>query len=148
MHIPPPLIAAAIAGLMVLIDRIPALRALDFDAPIVLPILLGVAGIAVAVAGVVQFRLQRTTVNPIKIDTASALVTTGVFRWTRNPMYLGLLCFLLGVGMKLGNIAVILVALLFVPVITTLQIRPEEAAMTKLFGDAFEAYRARTRRWL
>ena len=101
-----------------------------------------------AVAGVAQFRRHGTTIDPTAPERASALVTTGVFGVTRNPMYLGMTAVLLGLGVWTGNAAALVPALLFVPFITAVQIRAEEAAMRRLFGPAFDAYAARTPRWL
>ncbi|MEO0574722.1 MAG: isoprenylcysteine carboxylmethyltransferase family protein [Pseudomonadota bacterium] len=148
MHIPPPLIAAAVAVVMIGIHQLPLPDALRFSLPAAVHFGIGLLGIAVAVAGVAQFRRHQTTINPIKIDAATTLVTNGVFRWSRNPMYLGMLVFLIAIGIKLGNMASLMSATLFIPIVTTLQIKPEEAVMRRLFGAAFERYCQTTRRWL
>lgn len=148
MHIPPPLIVAATAGLMYAIDRIPLPSVLRFTTPVWLYTVIGIAGGIIAVAGVIEFRRHRTTVNPIKLDAASSLVTGGIFRWTRNPMYLGMLLFLFAIGLKFGNLVSLATAFLFVPIINVLQIAPEESVMLRLFGDAYQDYRQSTRRWL
>ena len=148
MHIPPPLIAVTLAGCMWFLDRLPF--ALPFSLPAA-EIIAGVTvatGFAVAGAGVLEFRRHRTTVNPIRLDKATALVTSGIFRFTRNPMYLGLLLVLAGIGIRLGSLLPFGAAALFIPIINVLQIRPEEATMERLFGDEYTAYRQRTRRWL
>ena len=106
------------------------------------------AGVVVVALGVARFRRQRTTVDPRDPAKASALVTSGIFGLTRNPMYLGMLLALLGTGTALGSGGAVLLALLFVPLITALQIRAEEAAMRKLFGAHYDDYAARVRRWL
>lgn len=106
-----------------------------------------VAGAAVALAGVAAFRRAKTTVNPLT-PGASALVTTGIYGWTRNPMYLGMLLVLLGVGVGLGNFLSVAMAAGFIPLINQLQIRPEERFLTERFGADFDAYRSRVRRWL
>jgi protein-S-isoprenylcysteine O-methyltransferase Ste14 len=86
--------------------------------------------------------------NPIKPSAASSLVTGGVFRFTRNPMYLSLLLYLLAWAAYLSN----WLALLFVPVfvlyINELQIKPEERALSALFGAEYASYKGRVRRWL
>ena len=86
--------------------------------------------------------------NPIKPSAASSLVTGGVFRFTRNPMYLSLLLYLLAWAAYLSN----WLALLFVPVfvlyINELQIKPEERALAVLFGAEYASYKGRVRRWL
>jgi protein-S-isoprenylcysteine O-methyltransferase Ste14 len=79
---------------------------------------------------------------------ASSLVTGGIYRWTRNPMYLGMALALAGWGLYLGNFGALALVGLFVMYIDRYQIDPEERALTARFGDAFAAYRRRVRRWL
>ena len=105
-------------------------------------------GLAITIVGVVQFRAAGTTVNPMQPSGSSALVTDRVYGLTRNPMYLGFAFALLGWGIFLAHpIALALVAG-FVAYMTRFQIIPEERAMRSLFGSAFDAYRARVRRWI
>lgn len=110
----------------------------------------GLAGFggAIAVSGVWQFRVARTTVHPLRPDAATALVTNGIYRFTRNPMYLGLLLALFGWALLLGQPAALLLAVAYVPVMNRLQIIPEEHALRARFGAAFHDYQARVRRWL
>ncbi|MEO1421066.1 MAG: isoprenylcysteine carboxylmethyltransferase family protein, partial [Pseudomonadota bacterium] len=111
-------------------------------------IALLVVGLMIALIGVAQFRNYRTTVNPIRPEKASSLVTDGIFKWTRNPMYLGLLMVLLAWAVWLGNGAAVLIGLTFVPLLNKLQIIPEETALLEKFGQPFQDYLNRTRRWL
>ena len=96
----------------------------------------------------VSFRAASTTVNPLQPDQASALVTSGVYRITRNPMYIGLATVLIGwstfLGAPLGLVGVVG----FMAYIQHFQIIPEEQALVRLFGAEFEAYQASARRWL
>ena len=110
--------------------------------------MLAVLGIAISVAGVVSFRRARTTVNPTRPDTASALVATGIYRFTRNPMYLGLFLVLAGWSAYLANAAALAGPLLFALYIDRFQIVPEERALATKFGAAFDTYRRQTRRWI
>lgn len=146
--IPPPIVAAAVAVVMKLVSKTAA--AVPVVGPWQRPLaaLLLVAGIAIAVAGVVRFRHHKTTVDPLHPDKASQLVTDGIFSFTRNPMYLGMLVALLAFAVWLGSATTVLIALMFVPLITALQINEEERAMQTLFGEEFTHYRRRTRRWL
>lgn len=107
-----------------------------------------VAGLAFAVAGMVEFRRAETTVDPLNPDKASALVTGGVYRFTRNPMYVGLLLILTGWGAYLGSWVGLLGLPLFCVYITRFQIQPEERVMANKFGDAYADYQARVQRWL
>lgn len=99
-------------------------------------------------AGLIAFLRHRTTINPLTPRKTSALVTTGVYRITRNPMYVGLLLFLTAWAVWLGAAWPLLAPLGFVAYITRFQIRPEERALTALFGDDFTTYTTRVRRWL
>lgn len=92
--------------------------------------------------------VARTTVHPLRPDAATALVTNGIYRFTRNPMYLGLLLALFGWALLLGQPAALLLAVAYVPVMNRLQIIPEEHALRARFGAAFHDYQARVRRWL
>lgn len=105
-------------------------------------------GLAIGLAGVRSFRSAGTTVNPLKPDGSSALVVNGIFRRTRNPMYLGLLLLLLGWGLYLANPFALLLVVAFPPYMNRFQIRPEERALEAAFGQAFTEYRRRVRRWL
>ncbi len=115
--------------------------------PILVSAVIAAMGVAVAAAGVLEFSRARTTVNPHRINDASALVMGGVYRWTRNPMYVGLLLVLVAWMLWLGAMSNLVILLLFVVAITELQIKPEEQALAKRFGDEYDAYCRRVRRW-
>jgi len=102
----------------------------------------------VAVLGVVSFRQAKTTVNPLRPETASVLVVSGIYRLTRNPMYLGLLLGLLGWALYLANALAFVMPVAYVLLMNRLQILPEERALTALFGPGFTAYQSKVRRWL
>jgi protein-S-isoprenylcysteine O-methyltransferase Ste14 len=109
---------------------------------------LGASGIFVMLAGVISFRRARTTVNPLKPETATALVTSGVYRYTRNPMYLGMLLLLVGWAVYLSSPVAFIGVLGFWLYIERFQIGPEERALSTLFRGAFSEYASRVRRWL
>jgi len=100
------------------------------------------------IAALLQFRRERTTVDPHKPDTATALVTSGVYGWTRNPMYLGLTILLSGWAIRLGTLSPLAGPVLFVLLIQHVQILPEEHALRILFGKDYEDYCRRVNRWL
>jgi len=106
------------------------------------------AGAATALAGDLAFRRARTTINPFRPQKTSALVTSGVYRFTRNPMYVGLLAVLVGWAAFLGAAVTLLGPVAFVAYITRFQIVPEERVLSAKFGAAYTAYAARVRRWL
>ncbi|WP_227520440.1 methyltransferase family protein [Marinobacter sp. LV10R510-11A] len=105
-------------------------------------------GVAFSVAGVISFRLARTTINPSRPEKASALVSTGIYRVTRNPMYLGILLVLVAWALFLSSAWGLLAAVGFVLYMNHFQIAPEEHALSELFGKEFESYKASVRRWL
>ena len=105
-------------------------------------------GTAIALAGVWSFRKARTTVNPWRVHASSELVVSGIYRRTRNPMYVGLLLALLGWGVYLANAFPLLLAFAFIPYMNRFQIIPEERALQKAYGEDFLNYCHRVRRWL
>ena len=150
-RIPPPIVLLVILGLMKIIanfDNDKHLAALI--GPLNLPIALVFVflGVLCAVLGVARFRAQKTTVNPLKPEQASSLVTQGIFRFTRNPMYLGMALVSVGWCAYLASLWALAGVLLFVLFIDRFQIQPEERVISDLFGKEFEEYRSRTRRWL
>ena len=148
LRIPPVLLTVLFACVMTAAAM--ATPALSLDAPVLWwaggAIIL--AGVAVCVGGVLAFRLAGTTVDPTRPDKASALVRSGIYRFTRNPMYLGFLLLLVGLGVLLGHPAALIIALAFVPYMNRFQIEPEEEAQARLFGEEFERFRCEVRRWL
>jgi len=111
-------------------------------------ILAALTGVLIALAGVVEFRRARTTTNPLTPANATSLVAGGIYRMTRNPMYLGLALALLGWGSFLSNPLSLAVLFLFVAYMNRFQIALEEKALESLFGEEFAAYRSKVRRWL
>jgi len=143
-RIPPPLVAF-ISGLLMWL----AVRPITAPGSrLCLALLVALGGVAVCLAGVASFRRARTTVNPLKPESASALVIAGIYRHTRNPMYLGFAIILLGWCVFLGSALAVLGVAAFVLYIGRFQIRPEERALRELFGAEFDAFCNRVRRWV
>ena len=109
---------------------------------------LALAGAAIAILGVSSFVRAGTTVNPLTPDASSSLVTSGVYRISRNPMYLGFLLLLLAWGIYLANVLALLPVPLFVVYMNRFQIAPEESALRSRFGRDFADYSNQVRRWL
>ena len=105
-------------------------------------------GLLVFFLAVASFKKYKTTVNPLQPSKASYLVISGIFRFTRNPMYLGMALILLSLSFKFNLLGGILVTALFIMFITRFQIIPEEDAMLSLFRDEFKTYKENTRRWI
>ncbi|MEZ9524412.1 methyltransferase family protein [Enterovibrio norvegicus] len=116
--------------------------------PLLFPILLVGFGGAVMVAGVYEFRRKQTTVNPMLKTASSALVSDGVYRFTRNPMYLGMLCILVAAALLWNSAYALLGCVSFVLYMNAFQISPEEDYLTDLFPDSYLEYKTRVRRWL
>ena len=109
---------------------------------------LAAAGVLVAGLGIAAFRRARTTVNPMSPESASSLVIVGIYRLTRNPMYLGFLLMLTGLAAGLSNAVAAALLPFFVLYLTRFQILPEERALEARFGADFVSYKGRVRRWI
>lgn len=109
---------------------------------------LAVIGVAVLLFCGHMFIKAKTTYLPMRPEKSSALVTNGIYRYSRNPMYLSMAVFLLGVGILCGDVLALLVLPLFAMYMTRYQIIPEERALERLFGEAYRDYKRRTRRWV
>jgi protein-S-isoprenylcysteine O-methyltransferase Ste14 len=109
----------------------------------------GVAGLVFCALGVLPFRRAGTTVDPRRPERASALITTGIYSVTRNPMYLGMLLVIVAWGLYLANtVGLILAPLAFVLYLNRVQIPREERALAAAFGSDYAGYAGRVRRWL
>jgi protein-S-isoprenylcysteine O-methyltransferase Ste14 len=147
-RIPPVALTLITAALMWLTAWLVPALAFAMPGSRVVAVFLALIGILTAISGVVSFRRAATTVNPLRPETASSLVVSGIYRFTRNPMYLGLLFVLLGWAVFLSNAVAFVWLAAFVPYMNSFQIGAEEAALATLFGQEFTNYRARVRRWL
>ena len=108
-----------------------------------LPVL---AGLALAAVGALLFGRRGTTIKPFQ--ESSELVVDGPFRFSRNPMYLGMLLVLVGTAMLLGSVSPLIALPSFLWLITTRFIAPEEAMLDARFGERYAEYRRRVRRWI
>lgn len=148
LRIPPLVQVLVIGGLM----GITAGFTREFLLPLAVRV-LGAAlliglGIAVVLAGIWCFRRARTTVNPMQPSAATALVTGGIYRYSRNPMYAGFLLCLCGWACYLANIYAFAGPVIFVLYMNRFQILPEERALQQRFGQEYDAYRRLVRRWM
>ena len=146
--IPPPLIALLCALLMAGAAYLGPVWALPPVWQWSISLVLLLLGAWFCLAGAWAFRQARTTVNPLKPGNASALVRGGVYRCSRNPMYVGFALFLLAWACYLQAPWALLGVLVFVAYITRFQIIPEERALAGLFGDEFTVYQKQVRRWI
>ncbi|WP_295555049.1 methyltransferase family protein [uncultured Stenotrophomonas sp.] len=147
-RVPPPLVMLLCGAIGYLASRLAAAPLVPLPMPASLAGGLVAIGLTLNLLPKLAFRRARTTVNPLRPAVASALVTQGVYRYTRNPMYLGQATVLAGVMLYLRSPVALLAVPLFVLYITRLQIVPEERALSARFPEAYTAFRQRVRRWL
>jgi protein-S-isoprenylcysteine O-methyltransferase Ste14 len=147
-RIPPPLVGLIMGAAAWLASWLSTPTSIAFPVRLTAAIGLALLGLAISFAGVRTVRRAQTTLNPLKPETATALVTHGIYNHTRNPMYLGMAAWLLGWSAWLGTPLGLIGAPLFVLYMNRFQIGPEERALGQLFGAEFSAYQSRVRRWL
>ncbi len=146
--IPPPVQAIIFAGLMWLIAT--QFPQFGFSGSLQQPaaILICIIGIGIDLVSVGLFAREKTTVSPFSPDKTQVLITSGLYQYTRNPMYLGMACILTGLALWLGNYASLLMIPCFIWYITQLQIIPEEEILLEKFGQEYGEYMLRVRRWI
>ena len=147
LKIPPPIVALSVALAMWSV-RLLAPSSSAAPVRVAAAVILVLVAVAFSVSGVLAFGKAKTTKNPMKPEDASSLVVTGVYKITRNPMYLGLCFLLLAWALFLWSPWALLGPLAFVAYISRFQIAPEERILATLFGAEYSAYKARVRRWL
>ena len=148
LKVPPVGVVLVMAGLMWFVAGIVPALEFVFPAREFVAVIFVVAGLVTGAMGIVSFVRAKTTVNPMKPDSASSLVVSGLYVRSRNPMYLGLLLILVGWGWYLSNALAFLLLPGFILYMNRFQIEPEERALASLFGQDFVAYKSRVRRWL
>ncbi|MDV9043244.1 isoprenylcysteine carboxylmethyltransferase family protein [Stenotrophomonas sp. RAC2] len=147
-RIPPPLVMLLCAGIGWLASRLWPGAVLPVPMPALLASGVVAIGLVLNLLPKLAFQRARTTVNPLRPSASSALVTRGVYRYTRIPMYLGQATVLAGGMLYLQNPVALLAVPLFVLYINRWQIVPEERALAVRFPDAWAEFRRRVRRWL
>jgi protein-S-isoprenylcysteine O-methyltransferase Ste14 len=147
LKIPPVALVFGLALLMWLAAACAPGLNVSFPLQSVVASVIGLSGITTCVLGVAAFKRAKTTVNPTKPELSSSLVTSGIYRRTRNPMYLGFLLMLAGWATARANMVAFLALPAFVFYMNQFQIKPEERALMSMFGDQFREYCCRVRRW-
>ncbi|AEK24228.1 MULTISPECIES: methyltransferase family protein [Flavobacteriales] len=145
LKIPPVIVLAVFASMIV---AIPYIFPFDAFQSMGLCIFFIVLGAMIALSGVLEFRKLSTTVNPTTPEKSSRIVDTGIYRFSRNPMYLGMATVLVGLVFGFGNYFSWLAVVGFVVYITQFQILPEERVLKQIFGKPYEEYLTKVRRWL
>ena len=120
----------------------------EFFGQTVLAAIIGLEGVIIIILSIRLFKKGKTTVNPFKLDETSSLITEGVYRFTRNPMYLGLSSIQLGAAIYFGSYISLILIPVFIVYITKKQIYFEEISLEKKFGQNFVKYSDRVRRWI
>ena len=136
--------AAAMYGVS---KMVPALT-FSLNGSTALAVALGVMGLSLGIMGVTQFRIAQTTPNPQALEQVSSLVTSGVYQYSRNPMYVGLVLILLGWAFYLSHFLAFVLLPIFILYMTRFQIQPEEQMMARKFGKTYQDYLNKVRRWI
>tara|TARA_B100001029_G_scaffold140602_1_gene119984 strand:- start:1230 stop:1676 length:447 start_codon:yes stop_codon:yes gene_type:complete len=145
-RIPPPLIAMLCVLIIFLSKSI--FPSFVFSYKLQLGIFVSTIGFLLLIISIKSFIDNKTTINPLNLKKSTYLVTSGVFRFSRNPMYLGMLLFLLGTAIILNIIGGLIISILFIFYMNFFQIIPEEKALENLFGKNYRNYRKTVRRWI
>ncbi|SEB10187.1 isoprenylcysteine carboxylmethyltransferase family protein [Variovorax sp. YR216] len=148
LKVPPPLVALVLALAMWAVSWLTFALEVDVSLRIAMAAAIGLVGLAFSTSGIAAFRQARTTLNPMKPEAASTLVTNGIYRFTRNPMYVGLLLVLVGWAAFLCAPWALVGPAVFVLYMNRFQIAPEERVLRSAFGEGYAAYQAKVRRWL
>ena len=147
-RVPPLLLAAIVGALMWCLARVTPRVQIDPLLRIALAFTLAALGGAIVVLGGMAFRKSGTTVNPLKPESTSSLVVGSVYRFTRNPMYVGFALALVGWATFLASPWTLAGPVFYVLYISRFQIIPEERFLGERFGTEFTEYQQRVRRWL
>lgn len=148
LKIPPVALGVIVALLMWLTSWATPAFGFEFPGRVLTSAGLVLLGAVASISGVVSFRRARTTVNPRAPGSTSSLVVAGIYKFTRNPMYLGFLLALIGWAVFLSNVFALALVPAFVLYMNRFQIHPEERALASLFAQDFAVYKARVRRWV
>lgn len=148
LKIPPAMLAAGLALLMWLTPFIAPSLWFSFPWQSAVMWLVTIPGMAITILGALAFRREETTVDPTRPEMASSLVVTGIYRFSRNPMYLGFLLVLIGWSLHIGNSLAFVALPVFFIYMTRFQIIPEERALYAKFGSSYSDYQRSVRRWL
>lgn len=149
LKVPPPIVFLVSAGVMWFIAGRGLLTLYEKNpASTAVAVALAIVGLLIGSAALAAFHRAGTTFDPRTPGDASALVRSGIYKHTRNPIYLGMATVLTGWAVYLGSAAAAALVPGFILYINTFQIRPEERALQAIFGQAYDEYRRTVRRWL
>jgi len=148
LKVPPGVVALVAILLLYGGARLLPQLSISFSGQTLAAVFVGVVGLFPGIQGILAFLKRKTTFNPMAPDDATTLVTEGIYRLSRNPMYLGLLFLLLGLAVYWGTLTAFAVLPAFVWYMNEFQIKPEEDSLRRVFGQPYEDYLTRVRRWI
>ena len=144
--IPPPIVTLVFAALIYFSSEwSPSIVFLGQNLISLFLMMLGFLVLLIAISAFIKLK---TTINPLKPEAATSLITTGIFKLSRNPMYLGMLLLIISLWIKTGDVLGFILVAGFIAYLNYFQIFPEEQAMKRLFSDKYKTYCQQVRRWL
>ena len=146
--IPPPIQALLSAIMMWLISRYFTHANFSFNGINIFALIFLIIAAIIIILSMYKFKKIKTTISPLRPNKTSSLVNSGIYAYTRNPMYLGLLLMLFSTALFLKNLISFLIIPLFILFITKNQILPEEEALENIFGEEYKNYKKKVRRWV
>ena len=146
--IPPPIQALLSAIMMCLISRYFTHANFSLNGINIFALIFLIIAVIIIILSMYKFRKIKTTISPLRPNKTSSLVKSGIYEYTRNPMYLGLLLMLFSIALFLKNFISFLIIPLFILFITKNQILPEEEALENIFGEEYRNYKNKVRRWI
>ncbi|WP_318479479.1 methyltransferase family protein [Photobacterium leiognathi] len=147
LRVPPPLLLLLSILGMYLLSRFYPVMTFNFDGKSLLISMLCFIGVIPGFTAIIAFAKANTTIDPRYPQKTSRLVTTGIYRFTRNPMYLGLVFFLFAAAFYFSALSCFVVVPVFIWVMNNFQIEPEEAVLLAMFGEDYQHYCQTVRRW-
>lgn len=148
LRIPPMIVLVLLGAAMWSLAYVaPELRT-EYPGRVPLAIAIALVATAVVVAALREFKQHQTTPDPTRPEASTAVVRSGIYRFSRNPMYLGMVLWLVAWGVKLSNPIAPIGPILFVLYMNRFQIAPEERVLSQRFGAAYEEYLRSVRRWI
>ena len=145
-RVPPPILALLMIGLVYLSSLLIGSVSFDYQASV--SVLLVIVGLSCALPSYRLFARNKTTISPLTPSETSVLKTQGMYRYSRNPMYLGLLLLIIAATIWFGTWFGIIISLFFILLMNILQIIPEEEALLQIFGEEYLEYKKKVRRWI
>ena len=146
--IPPPIQALLSAIMMCLISRYFTHANFSLNGINIFALIFLIIAVIIIILSMYKFRKIKTTISPLRPNKTSSLVNNGIYEYTRNPMYFGLLLMLFSTALFLKNLISFLIIPLFILFITKNQILPEEEALENIFGEEYKNYKKKVRRWV